>query len=307
MTPRAWRLTNVAWLALIAIACSSTPPPPTPAPLPTGTSTSQPTATPETSPTPVGFIHFDGTPISFDYPASWRVISDGEFTGWTTAVAVVGTGNWTNGCVEAQCASPRPSVGPGEIVADFWYDDYGPARSIYDLPPSSAHLLASGLPAVIASDDQSTRAAIYLPGHVPIMVDVSFGPLTPEADRAAIDRLLASIAPSAGPRVVDLERSELPDTSASCIRREVPGRLGRGASGVTLLTEAGDVLYVDWPENWMAREGEDRRFDIYDSTGTVVAREWDQVTLGGRGRGNDFDVCPNGVIARDEFNPATIQ
>jgi hypothetical protein len=188
-------------------------------------------------------------------------------------------------------------------VVDFWYDDYGPGVSMYDLPPSNARLLASGFPAVFETDGAPTRTTIYVPGHVHIVVDVTFGPQTPDADRASVHRMIESIAPSGGPRAVDLESSELRDASASCIRRELVGRLGRGDSGVVVQTDAGNVLDVAWPEGWSAREAEDRRFEIRDSTGTVVAREWDQVTLGGRGRNSSFDVCPNGVIAREEFAP----
>jgi hypothetical protein len=166
------------------------------------------------------------------------------------------------------------------------------------MPGADTVTLESGV--VVSSE----TGFVFVPGLPPIVVEVRVGDQVTGTDaNEDVDRMIASLALTGARREIRLQPNDLADAPESCIRREVAGRLGRGAGGVVIQT-ADDVLHVAWPEGWSAEEADDRRFSIRDSTGTLVAREWDTVTLGGRGRGNGLDVCPNGVIAREEFNPA---
>jgi hypothetical protein len=86
-----------------------------------------------------------------------------------------------------------------------------------------------------------------------------------------------------GPRVA-LRTS--PVASQACMDALVSGVLARDArSGLGIATAGGGATAVEWPFGYSARDEGDR-IALVDENGKVVAREGDQVEVGG-GLGND--------------------
>ncbi len=50
-----------------------------------------------------------------------------------------------------------------------------------------------------------------------------------------------------------------------------------------------------------ALAGDDRRVEVRNADRDVVAREWDEVVLGGRGGPSGFHICPTSVTLLREF------
>jgi hypothetical protein len=74
------------------------------------------------------------------------------------------------------------------------------------------------------------------------------------------------------------------------------GTLARGDGGGLNLAMPGFAwARVSWPYGWTARLGEDRRLELFDRHGAFVAREWDEVEVGGSGDSNEFQACPDAV------------
>jgi hypothetical protein len=91
----------------------------------------------ESSIAATGLAHF-ANGISFDYPASWRLITHDTYgNGYVHyVIAVVGTGSWHSDCVTAttghtttmSCGQDVLSVGSGQIVVKIYRDHQsGPA------------------------------------------------------------------------------------------------------------------------------------------------------------------------------------
>ena len=78
----------------------------------------------------------------------------------------------------------------------------------------------------------------------------------------------------------------------ACMDALISGRLARNAgSGLGLITPGAPPVVVEWPFRYSARD-EDGRIALLDETGAVVAREGDNVKMGGgMGQLNIWYTC----------------
>ena len=76
--------------------------------------------------------HFDNGTFSFDYPVTWRTISPGFFSYPLQVDAVIGTGDWHNGCWQSEngggCVPDTVDVSGGRIVVRIWRREAGPVQ-----------------------------------------------------------------------------------------------------------------------------------------------------------------------------------
>jgi hypothetical protein len=307
----AWR---VGLTIVVTVACASPTPTFTPSAAPSQPSPS-PSASPSASPSPtataqptVAFTHYGGEGFSFDYPSDWRVITDAQFTGAQYVLVVVGTGEWQSGCVTSgnatTCGPNHLIADPGEVVAEFSLRGMGPAVPIYELPPVGSTILESGLAASVDDGPSLTRAAIFVSGADKLAVDVRYGGPPTDNERASVHRMIESLAPPGGVSAPTIDHwASTAIEPASCARKVVRGRLGRGDVGGINVTSADytEFNFLVWPQGWTARVGADRRTELHDDTGAFVAREWDEVEIGGRGDPNEFRVCPDAVSVLRAF------
>lgn len=157
------------------------------------------------TPTPAPAIsHYDADGISFDFPASWRLISGYQHWGLhgPTIEFAVGTGSVDSGCTEVKptgdigggvtCgASPKASVGTGQVVV-YWYVGAhmlgpGPLPS-GTLAPGAQLARVNGLPAIETRGDGWARWQISAIGYLA----ARWGPDATDAD-AQVDALIASL------------------------------------------------------------------------------------------------------------------
>jgi hypothetical protein len=110
--------------------------------------------------------HFDNGSFSFDYPASWRTLSDEYYEGMENQVfAVLGTGDWKTGCYFTSngggCTGDTVDVSGGRVVVKVYERGGGPV-STCGTSPANATL---GPNAVSKSTDGSaTTWEIRMPG-----------------------------------------------------------------------------------------------------------------------------------------------
>jgi len=170
-----------------------------------GCATASPTPTVPSS-APVGTRQYaiDYPPaVSFDYPASWRIIQEGIEAGSYRYIPVVlGTGEWKlNGTVDdaastsSGCLSCGPDIftlAPGEIVVEM-YTLQGP-MPIPHTPPPTAILLPNGWRATTEDTTRSSTWQVYVPGWLyPLTVDARFADPRSDDARAAVRQAIESL------------------------------------------------------------------------------------------------------------------
>jgi hypothetical protein len=144
-------------------------------------------------------IDYPPPAVSFDYPASWRIIQEGIEAGAYRYIPVVlGTGHWkVNGAVNAaaECFSCGPdlfTLAAGEIVVEM-YTMQGP-DPLPHAPPRTAILLPNGWRATIEDATSSSTWRVYVPGWVyPLTVDARFADPGSDDARAAVRRAVDSL------------------------------------------------------------------------------------------------------------------
>jgi hypothetical protein len=290
---------------LFSAGCASSIQPVLPTPTQTTTITPPPTPTPSSTANSLTLVHYSDNGISFDYPSDWPVITQGLFNGADWIPIVLGTGEWDEGCnADGSCGQPLFTLDDDEFVVQLSYQHHGPAAFVYQLPPFDALALDGGLVAAIDDGFRSTRAHFYEPGRDGFVLDVRLGGEPAEALRAAIRAVVESFArrPAAGPPQLEYWDSASID-AVRCERREIRGRLGRGdVLGLSVLEVDGRPVRVNWPVGWTARVGEASRTELLSEEGAVIAREWDEVVLGGRRPfDSQFNACPEAVTVTREF------
>lgn len=167
-------------------------------------------ASPDTSdsPRPPGtVIRYVGDGFTFDFPATWRVISESEHVGLhgPTVAAAVGTGDLDLGCVTTPpsggdlggvgCpAEPRWDVPDDGVVVAYWARAHlGTPWATPTLVPGAAEHWESvgGRPAT-AHDDRASPVWRWRVEPEPWVIEARFGPAASEATRAAVRALVAS-------------------------------------------------------------------------------------------------------------------
>jgi hypothetical protein len=252
----------------------------------------------------IGVSHFDEGGLSFDHPSEWHVIAQDEFNGVDFVMAVVGTGDWNSGCETignvTTCGAPALITAPGEVVAQFSTFGHGPATALYEIPSFDSVRTSKGLTAVTSD----TYARLFAPGGHPVEVHVRYGGPPSATLLAQVAAMINSVDYGRDHPATQLTTW---DDSAvdpeDCPRQELAGQLGRGDMGGLNLLESDSSLawLLSWPSGWTARPGGDRRLELLDEEDHVVAREWDEVLIGGRGSQDDFRVCPGAVTVTREF------
>lgn len=297
----------LGWPILLAVACA--------APVPSGSPSVAPTSAPPTTTAPTDapatasataateLTHFSGGDNEFDYPSDWRVIAESDIRIGQITYVVVGTGDWRSGCSGFDnCTGEDVFVAdPGELVAHFSSFYSGPAHRTFETPPSDALQLPSGLAATVEDGPQRTLATIYIPGRRAMTVDVRYGGAPSDADRAAVHRMIDSTA-AGGQAPANIRTATSSITSADCVDRTFRGQLARGdLGGLNIAPPGFSWATVLWPHGWTARLGDDNRVELFDGQGAFVAREWDEVEIGGRGDSNDFQACDGAVSVIQPF------
>jgi hypothetical protein len=236
--------------------------------------------------------------LELDYPSSWRVIAENDIRIGQYTYVVLGTGDWTSGCTgSAGCDRPDTFItDPGEIVAHLSYFYSGPAFQVFAPPPFEAQPLASGLVARIADGPDRTDATVFIPGAREMTVDVRYGGEPSSSVVADVHAMIASVeaVSEALPNILTQDaREDRPDCADDVLR----GRLARGDLGGPHLAAEGQfgIATLHWPHGWTSRLDESHRARIFDRNGALVAREWDEVELGGRGDNNEFLICEDAI------------
>ncbi len=245
--------------------------------------------------------HYAGD-TSFDYPAEWRVIAENDIRIGQITYVVVGTGEWRSGCNLSECTGADVFVAdPGELVAHFSSTYSGPADPVYSTPPLDARQLPSGLAATIEDGAQTTLATVFIPGRRALTVDVRYGGEPSDSRRVAVHRMIDSIA-AGGQSPANIRTAASSTSSVDCVDRTIQGQLARGdLGGLNIALPAFSWAAVEWPHGWTASMGEDRRVELFDELGEYVAREWDDVEVGGRGDSNEFVACADAVSVVQPF------
>jgi len=154
--------------------------------------------TPTPSPS-LARYHADG--ISFDYPASWPVISGYQHWGihGPTVEFAVGTGTVGSGCTVSaspnpgvSCCAPSLSVTADQVVV-FWYEgawlmDPG-ALPTGSLPPGQVRVTVGGMPAIESHADGWAKWQVSRVGYI----EAQWGPDATNAE-AEVDALVASLS-----------------------------------------------------------------------------------------------------------------
>ncbi len=215
---------------------------------------------------------------------------------------VVGTGEWRSGTESAHQVSADVFVAdPGEVVAHFSYFYSGPASFTYETPPLDARQLPSGLATTIEDGAQGTLATVFVPGHRSLTVDVRYGSEPSDSQRAAVHGMIDSIA-AGGQNPANIRTTASSTTSADCVDRTFRGPLARGdLGGLNIAPPGFSWALVSWPHGWTASVGDDNRVELFDGQGAFVAREWDEVEIGGRGDSNEFVACADAVSVVQPF------
>lgn len=256
-----------------------------------------PTFTPSAPPaTAIALAAYEGDDLSFEYPAEWRVIAERDMRIGQYTYVVVGTGDWQSGTQHStQVNADAWTVDPGELVAHLSYFYSGPASTVFQTPPFDARVLESGLAATIEDGPRSTLATLFVPGHREITVDVRYGGEPTDLQRSAVHRMIDSMDAMADSDGFNL-KTGTPPSGPGCSTTAFQGTLARGdLGGLNLALPDFAWVWVSWPEGWTARVREDRRVELFDRNGAHVAREWDEVDVGGSGDSNEFQSCPDAV------------
>jgi hypothetical protein len=296
-----YQQTLLGMTTFLVVACGSTAPSVVPnlkpSPVaPNGSATRTPKPSSE-SPGP-DVVQFATHGFTFEYPSAWHVIAEEVFDG-VDLVWVVGTGEWDDGCTttgsETYCSESSIRVDPGEVVIEISTQFHGPYIPVFESPPFDSTVLPSGSVASVQGFEWATGALVYAPGRDVLRVQSVLGSPLSDADHASVQRVIDSLVYTAA----DLESGPTwnPTSigSAECERRIAGGRLNNGHSPVLNLLEPTSFTQLTWPAGWSTEQDEHGRGQIVDDTGRVIARQWDQVELGGRGDKNGFRVCPDSV------------
>jgi hypothetical protein len=266
-----------------------------------------PRATPSQTPSSATLLtHFSEDGLSFDYPAEWPVIAEREFSGVNWVPIVVGTGEWSNGCESSGsgtvCTGSEFALDPGEVILELSSQIMGPAEAVFDVPSFGARLVDGGLAVDVAEVLNGARAAVHVPGRRGFVLNLKFGGPVTDSDRAIIDGVIGSLE-FAGAVSQGSLRNWAPGSmgSGGCSRAEIQGRIGRGDLGFNLIDADLAWTQIVWPPGWVARLTDSKRVEVLDNNLVAVAREWDEVALGGRGERNEFRVCPEAVTVVRAF------
>jgi hypothetical protein len=131
-------------------------------------------------------------------------------------------------------------------------------------------ILAGSLLAIVLGACSSAAAPSASPGGTPSAAPAATA--SPVATGAATEAPLFPIRAAAIP-------------PQACMDALMGGKLARvPASGLGVATVDGGAIAVEWPFHYTAREVEGR-IVLIDETGKIVAREGDEITVGG-GMGN---------------------
>jgi len=121
--------------------------------------------------------------------------------------------------------------------------------------------------------------------------------VTQEASVTTLRRIsgLALVAAILAGCTVQLQTASAP--SQACMMALFSGRLvSDPESGLALEASPGDVTQVLWPYGYSARRGPIGGITLHDAKGAQVAKEGDQVEVGGGfGADNVFEVCAGSV------------
>lgn len=244
--------------------------------------------------------HFDARGFSFDYPASWLIIVEDWFVDPIYTVVVLGTGEWDDSCEDLSGGLACTNLDPGEFAISMTQQIGGPQIPVYPTPPFESKVVDSGLATVVEDALTTVLATVYAPGNLPLEMNAQLGGSeSDESVRAALMQLLDSLSTSSVPSLVAL-RTWRPPTGQECARLSRSGRLSRESSGGMDLGDP-DYASLVWPSGWTTRLADDGRIDMLDSNGSEVAREWDEVEIGGRGDFDEFQVCPDDVAVIRSF------
>ena len=297
MNGRAYQRLNVLVMTAIVVAAACASPLPTLPPESPTESASATVATSTATPaTTAPLAHWSDSGFAFDYPADWQIVKEGglnnaiDFT-----LVVVGTGDWKRGCVSegggTSCSDNILLADPGEVIAEFSVRGHGPAAAVFDPPPFDSLRTNSNLPLTVTDDLLTTKATVYVAGRSPLHVNVMYGLNPTDGDREAVHRVLQSVTFTGETSSATLLTWHERD-SARCDSSFV-GRLGRGNfGGLNLLSPENGAALPHWPDDWSGSIRADGRVDLRDANQTLVAREWDEVSVAGRDdRTGGFRVC----------------
>jgi hypothetical protein len=308
---------------LVLLACGSTPVTepfatvspfvawPSSSPLSTGTMESMAPQT-STPVVPTSLVSVEGWGFTFDYPDDWRIIAEEVYAGIDTHW-VVGTGTWDDGCTRSvsgemssiSCTVPTLTAEPGEVVVDFAIQNHGPYIPIFDGPPFDSTILPNGTVANLSPND-ATMAIFYAPGRYNLTMRATIGSPESEVDRAKLRAVVESVAFEAGEVRTSDESWDPPSVdSEECARLTIEGRLGNGLNpSLALLEPNYRFVSLIWPEGWFTRAADNGRGEVVSDDGSIVARQWDSMRIGGRGDHQTLHVCPDSVTVLRTFDPA---
>jgi len=238
--------------------------------------------------------------FSFEYPSSWEVIANEVIAG-VDLTWVVGTGSWEDGCESTgsmtTCSGPVMDAGADEVVMEFSLQFSGPYTPIFDPPPFETTVLPSGAVAVLPVSGAIGGATIYAPGREALRIRTAVGQNSPDSVQTDVRRVINSLTYDPATVVAgDLTWDPSSALGGECERRTIEGRLNNGHSPDLMLLQA-DYHFTQliWPVGWTVRANGDGRGEVVDDSGVVLARQWDQVEVGGRGEDDEFKVCPGAV------------
>ncbi|HYI21316.1 MAG TPA: hypothetical protein VEX62_01650 [Candidatus Limnocylindrales bacterium] len=303
-------LRRLRWLVipslLVVAACTASLPAPsllTPSALPSSPATTSPSesvAPPPTGSASPAIEFYDDGYLSFEYPAEWPIIATRVFNGVAFTPIVLGTGEWDDGCEPfgsngIHCSGSELIADPGELVAEFWTQGHGPASLVYELPSFESYMIEGGAAVDRSTGPTFTNATVFPPGRLPYEMRVRYGSPMTEAERETIEMIIGSVRFGSDDRQFSLSSWDSTSLgSRACTRTVLRGQIGRGDFPSLNL---GGTAYaaLSWPRSWTSRLPEGGRVEILDESGDVVAREWDEVEIGGRGDANEFKVCADAV------------
>jgi hypothetical protein len=150
-------------------------------------------------------VHMESAGIQFDYPAGWRVISDGFSVHYGAVAAVVGTGDWklpcwtitpTNGVSGGQCGAETWDIPAGSVVVYISVSYGSPGLPLLSqTPPADATNIGDGIVATDTDASTSSNWVLYLPKGLYVGVDARFAAPGIDTMRAQVRSLAMSLRP----------------------------------------------------------------------------------------------------------------
>lgn len=248
-----------------------------------------------------GLITYAGKTVSFDHPASWRMITGGFWARhYEWIEAVLGTGDWHIGCwqtvdshgdvTSVSCSGDSFVADPGEVVVELYSRD-SPAHFIPSPAPGSV-VRSDGL--TVYSEQAGSRKKwllFGLPGwELPLTVEAEVGTEPGDSALAQLEAMVDSIRPTHPVGTVVALTTWLADNPPSC-DADAALNLARDDGAGFALVNGQVTQRAVWPPGFSGRWAKDGRLELLDATGQVVGEEYDLVVLHARFADDTWSVC----------------